>query len=326
MKFEVIQDAFDGEICLRLVNNDNGEYCQVLPFLGGTIHSAALRAGGEVVRVVDGYADSAEIRDQHTRVFRGANLFPFPNRVDGGAYRFAGASFQLPINFASEDNAIHGLVHSEPFTILNTEKRDDLCRLVLEYQPQEPPPWYPFPYRLEHTYSLGINSGFSCTTLVENLSRVPMPLGHGWHPYFSLGNAPVDDLLLMFPANRVFAADDRMIPTGRAQSYSAFNSLRRIGTTQFDHCFALEEKNGRAELLLGNLELGIFLKLWLETGKEKYNYVQIYIPPARDTIALEPMTCIPDSLNNLIGLIELAPGKSVSFSWGMALETKNPLS
>ena len=45
-----------------------------------------------------------------------------------------------------------------------------------------------------------------------------------------------------------------------------------------------------------------------------YPYLQIYIPPHRQSIAIENLSAPPDSFNNGIGLITLAAGESTVFS------------
>jgi galactose mutarotase-like enzyme len=46
-------------------------------------------------------------------------LFPFPNRTRNGQYRFGGQTYQLDAKW-KDGNAIHGLVHSCAWTILES--------------------------------------------------------------------------------------------------------------------------------------------------------------------------------------------------------------
>ena len=59
--------------------------------------------------------------------------------------------------------------------------------------------------------------------------------------------------------------------------------------------------------------------MWQETGTNKYNFLQVYIPPSREMIALEPMTSNIDAFNNKDHLIILEPGKKWSASFGFYL-------
>ena len=44
-------------------------------------------------------------------------LFPFPNRVKGGTYTFAGVQGQLDVNETARGNHIHGLVNRRPWRV-----------------------------------------------------------------------------------------------------------------------------------------------------------------------------------------------------------------
>ena len=60
--------------------------------------------------------------------------------------------------------------------------------------------------------------------------------------------------------------------------------------------------------------------LWQETGEMKYNYLAVYTPPEKDSLAMEPWTCPPDVFNNKIDLITLDPGKKLELAMGISLE------
>ena len=81
------------------------------------------------------------------------------------------------------------------------------------------------------------------------------------------------------------------------------NPSGKIGDRSFDGCYAL---NG--DLRLYN-KRGLLIKM---TG---FPYVQLYAPPSRTSIAIEPMTGIPDAFNNGIGLKKLAPGEKFQASY-----------
>ena len=59
-----------------------------------------------------------------------------------------------------------------------------------------------------------------------------------------------------------------------------------------------------------NKDMDFGFTIWQETGKYKYNFLQVYTPPHRKSIAIEPMTCAPDAFNNKDGLIVLGPFES----------------
>ncbi|PLW97237.1 MAG: aldose epimerase, partial [Marinilabiliales bacterium] len=75
----------------------------------------------------------------------------------------------------------------------------------------------------------------------------------------------------------------------------------------FDTTYLIDTEN-TATTQLYSSKKNVSIHVWQETGLHKYNYVQIYIPPDRTTVAIEPMTSIADAFNHGEGLIILKPG------------------
>ena len=314
-RFRVTEVPFDHYSSLRLTDSMTGESTTILPWLGGTVNSLILAAGPRLVEVLDGYSSAQEAANPLASSFKGSNLFPFPNRIAGGSYLHGGRRHQLHLNFPHENNAIHGLVYDQEFHVTDRRDGDHGCLLTLECR-SDGHMGYPFSYRLLLEFTLTGKDGFTCTCRVTNESDTAIPVGHGWHPYLTAGAERIDDLLLQFPAREILAHDKVNIPTGQATPYTAFNSLTLLSDTTFDDCFRLDGTE-RAEILLKNRELDLTLRLWQELGRSKYNFLQIYTPPHRRSIAIEPMTCAPDAFNNGRGLILLEPGNSFSSAWGV---------
>jgi aldose 1-epimerase len=316
-RFRVIEEKYGAYSSFRLTDSLTGEYATILPYLGGTINDIGLLHDHHIIKILDGYLSDADVRANLNTTFKGINLFPFPNRICGGNYEFKGQKYQLHINFPAENNAIHGLIYDQEFEVIAAENGDQQCLLVLRYKPAHLPAGYPFGYILDIYYSWSANSKFKCTSRITNLSKSEIPVGDGWHPYFVAGSDKIDGLMLQFPAKEVLEVDKKMIPTGKSQPYNTFNHLNRISDTKLDHCFVLDIGNNPAEIIIENPALGFRYKIWQDTGENKYNYLQIYTPPTRKSIAIEPMTCIPDAFNNKTGIITLAPAAVVEASWGI---------
>jgi aldose 1-epimerase len=146
-----------------------------------------------------------------------------------------------------------------------------------------------------------------------------MPFAEGWHPFFGF-NVPVDRLFLKFSADRLILVDQRMIPTGETVRYDHFNQLKKIGDTLFDSCFKLKAGQNLHTTELYNPEKDLTVMLWQETGPKRYNFLQVYIPPSRQSIALEPMTCNINAFNNGEGLQILEPGECYEASYGIRIK------
>lgn len=316
-RFKIVEEKIGNILSYRLQDNHTGEYVSILPEYGGAINGMAFSYEGELVEIMDGYSSEEEIKETLHSSYKGSNLFPFPNRIKDGKYRFLDQEHQLNMNYPQENNAIHGLVFDTEFKVVDAEDGEIACTLILEYNAEDPRPGYPFTYIIKLIYRLNEQGGFECVFKVSNSTDQSIPVAQGWHPYFMAGSEKIDELSLQFPAEEVLEVDKQRIPTGKTTNYKQFNKLTQIHDTQLDNCFKLLPENGCASILLKR-EDGFGYKIWQETGKYKYNYLQIYTPPGRKSIAIEPMTCAPDAFNNKQGLIVLAPFERFQTSWGIS--------
>jgi hypothetical protein len=110
--------------------------------------------------------------------------------------------------------------------------------------------------------------------------------------------------------------DARMIPTGKRIPYVDFQDERLLGDTQLDTCFAAlpTESIVRAKLRAPGHALNI------EAPRDRFPFFQVFTPPARNSIAVEPMTCNVDAFHNREGLVELPPGELWTVSFKIAHE------
>jgi aldose 1-epimerase len=154
----------------------------------------------------------------------------------------------------------------------------------------------------------------------------PAPYGTGSHPYLTAGTPVVDDCELELDAADWLPTDDRGIPSGPPQDVTGspfdFRAGRGIGDTRLDHALTglSRDESGLAwaKLTGGGVRLG----LWAGPG---YDWLQVFtgdpLGPAqrRRALAVEPMTCPANAFVSGDGLLRLAPGDSVTHSWGIAL-------
>ncbi|HXA02691.1 MAG TPA: aldose 1-epimerase, partial [Cytophagaceae bacterium] len=236
--------------------------------------------------------------------------------IDKGEYTFLENNYRLEKNHVAEGHAIHGLVYRSKFVI---DPSSDINNgiLTLKYNSSGRENGYPFLYELELQFSLSDN-GFKCITIVENKDNKIIPIGDGWHPYFSTGTI-INDLLIKIPSAEYIEVDKNKIPTGKININNEYLNLKLLGKTVFDTCFKLPGVEGTQSIELFDPKKDIRINIWQETGENKYNYVQVYTHPSRKSIAIEPMSCIPDSFNNKSGLIMLLPGEKRKFTYGVQL-------
>lgn len=315
--FTIQEDSFGSLTQLELTNVLTGEYVTIIHDYGTCVNEMVLQANGKNYSIIRGTNDSRTMVNK--KWFKSAKLTPYPNRVKDGKYSFNGNSYQLSINDEERKNAMHGFVFDKPFELISHKEGQEECSVELEYTYTGKQQGYPFPFRLNIIYVFS-EDGLECETILTNTGKDNMPLGDGWHPYFKTGTK-IDRMQLAMPPCKQLETDNRLIPTGKTKDFNKFiDDLEQIGNQEFDTCFLLEDNgDDTATFELYDPDRDIYISLWQETGKGKYNYTQLYIPPDRQSIAIEPMTCAPDAFNNGMGLQTLAPGEAFRGRYGISL-------
>lgn len=249
--------------------------------------------------------------------YKSSILAPFPNRLKEGKFTFQEKIYQFPINDTAFNNAIHGIDTSSGFELIKEEAGSSL-NLSLEYKYDGSKDYFPFPYLIR--YDVRIDS-YKCQIgfEIQNTGSTQAPLGIGWHPYFTLGQT-IDDCGLCIPKCKKIELDDSMIPTGKSSPFKEYTKCKPLKETNFDTAFVIEKDTDFTSVVLEN---DIYkLRYYQETKPQKFNYLQIYTPEDRNSIAFEAMSCNIDAHNNQKGLHVLAPGKKFRARCGVALQKK----
>ena len=290
--FELTQSPFGKYRRYTLRHPETGDGFSIVPERGANI--LEIFFGG--FNVLDGYQTPEEL--EAGKWGKSALLFPFPNRLRDGQYSWLGHDYTFPINSASTHNAIHGFVRDEAFEVvrieLTTESAEITCRL--DYRGHHA--WYPFPFVLDVTFSMTNRSEFNAAFFLKNRHKEAIPVGLGWHPYFRL-TENAGDHSLHLPACSLVDIDDRMIPTGSLTPYIVFAEDTPLDETVLDNCFSVEASPPLYPLTLpdGGHTLAV------AAGSSLFPYFQVFTPPARDCVALEPMTCNINAFQNGDGLV-----------------------
>jgi len=304
----------------RLINNKTGSYVTVIPEFGATLNQIGLFANQKVHDILLGSTTYEQLITEGTKVYKGSKLLPFPNRINKGNYEFNGKNYHLDVNETDRQCSLHGLVVDKPFTVESTQTDESSAKLTVAYDYQGTIEGYPFKYAVKVIYQLN-EKGFSCTTILTNIDNQELPIGDGVHPYFKTGSI-IDNWLFKLPKCEILDVDDRLIPTMKIGLFEKYEELKPFGDQTFDTCFALNvvsHPDHIATVEIHDKEKGIKLAIWQEVGAKKYNYIQIYTSGDRKSMAIEPMTCAPDSFNNKLGLIILKPKETIELTWGASL-------
>jgi aldose 1-epimerase len=267
--------------------------------------------------VLDSYTNAEEL--ETLAWSKSSLLAPFPNRLRDGAYQLEGVTYQFPINSPNQNNAIHGFAKLQHLVVKAILLTKNEAAITCLYESDGSEQGYPFAHSLEATFTISDAKGIKIELCFKNRSDQTIPVGLGWHPYFKLSDHIEDSSLEMVASERLFV-DERMLPTLERTNFEQFTTLSKIGNTSLDDCFALSEKtqqDGLFEITMQCDEKK--LTYWQETGNKKYNFVQLFTPPSRDCLAIEPMTCAPDAFNNGLGLVNLAPDEELSGAFGFSI-------
>ncbi|MEN0003614.1 MAG: hypothetical protein AAF798_05705 [Bacteroidota bacterium] len=288
-----------------------GVRLEVVPEVGACLTNLTLGR----VAVLDAYTTPKEV--DFNRWHKNLLLFPFPNRLKDGRYEWQGKEYYFAINDPVTNTALHGHGTDQPMQFLGVETSARQASIRFSFEHDGALEAYPFPFRVTVNYQLDVDRGFTTTMQAGNIGTQPIPFGLGWHPYFQIAT-PVDEILLQLPPCEMVGIDSHMLPTGKRYAYDEFAQAKKIGATILDNCFALVDPAPRAEVLLQHGTTQMIY--WQETGLGKFNFIQLFTPPERPSIAIEPMSCNIDAFNNEDGLVVLETGEKMEASFGVQIK------
>ena len=273
---------------------------------------------------------------QPQRLYRGAVLAPWPNRVRDGRYRWAGDEHQLALTEPDRLAALHGLVVWTPWRLLERTGGDGTARLVLGARvwPQQ---GYPHALDLQAAYALrgeGPDAGLTWSLTATNANGAVAPYGASVHPYLVAGPGRADDWSLELDADRTLDVDpERLLPrrepgaapatTPVAGTALDLRAPRPLAGVEVDHAYTgVGRRRARLRTADGS---GVEM-----TWGEGLPWVQVHTADRPDPedhrvgVALEPMTCPPDALGTGTDLVPLAPGASHTATWRIAALPAGP--
>jgi aldose 1-epimerase len=261
--------------------------------------------------VISGFAE-----DEVVHGGRGMQLLPWPNRIRDGQYTFNGVAQQLTLSEPERHNAIHGLARHVAWDLMDFTG-DAVTQRVRIY-PQE---GWPSTLEASITHSLGPN-GLLVTVSATNIGAEAVPFGYAAHPYFTVGENVVDDIVLQLPAASYLTVDERLLPVELKSvdgSDEDFRTPHAIGSVQLDTAFTDLSRDAhglaRVKLSLGSRQT----EMWAD---QSLGWLQVFTGDDRRdvSLAVEPMTCGPNAFNpgpTDADVIILQPGGSVTFRWGV---------
>jgi aldose 1-epimerase len=298
--------------------------------LGSNVVGFRTEVFGRPVAVLAPPPSMATLRDQPSR-WGCAVLFPYPGRVTGSRFSFAGREVVLPVD-PRHGVAMHGFARGRPWRLVDSgaDPGDGawvVTRLDTVADGVRSAEW-PFPCALSLRVTLRAGR-LRVEPEVLNTGDGPMPMGVGFHPYFPtpLGQLGSPDACQVWvDATEIW---ERRSETPVVSQLAPDEWLRRpraLGrvptrpTAQGDSRNVLFRRAGaragsdRHGVRAGVRDPANGLAVTLEASPE-FGAMVLYTPPTPPVVSLEPYSCVPDALNlaaalpGQTGLVVLAPGE-----------------
>jgi aldose 1-epimerase len=300
MSFQVTSEprpARGGEVTVWRLKGPEGTTAEICPALGFNCYR--WHAGGRELL----FCDPHFFEDGRPTRSGVPVLFPFPNRIKGGRFSWAGQAYQLPLNDPAQKNAIHGFACRSPWRVVGQGTAEDSAWLTGEFQasvdaPQSRPLW-PADHRIRVTCRL-FKDRLQLDAAVENPDRVPLPFGLGYHPYLHLpeprgGGAP--DAEVVAPA-RSYWQLEQSLPTGKIL---AVEGARDLNSPRTYHGLELDDILTGLDLTPDPVSEGLCWRGRVDGvslyAAPAFRELVVFTPPHRRAMCLEPYTCTTDAIN-----------------------------
>ena len=227
---------------------------------------------------------------------------PWANRLDEQAFYAGGRKYAFDMELGNVRGAhpIHGFLSAASEWEVVEARADATSAWVtsrLEFFRH--PLWmaqFPFAHTIEITHRLQ-DGALETTVALHNLSVEAMPVAIGFHPYFTLSDAPRDQWTIGLGARTEWVLAPDKIPTGETRPITERfpdPKAAALKDHDLDHVFGdlVRDPSGRAVMSVA----GKSQKLDVVFGPN-YRAAVVYAPKGRDYICFEPMAGITDALN-----------------------------
>ena len=259
--------------------------------------------------------------DEPAPLCAGIVMAPWPNRIDGGKWKFEGQTLEVDITIHEQQNANHGFLGRFPYSLIS--QTPSSVTLGATIYPRE---GYPFLVDTTVTYQLD-ESGLTVSHTAVNHSAKAAPFAVGGHAYFQFSETPTKDLAMKTNAKTWLKCNERQIPTEWLPTPTGDYNLSegvRVGDHFFDDDFTDFDRDaqGLAHTYLTAPD-GRGLDVWQD---EKFGHVVLFTPdffPTKNgpvyAAAIEPQTAAPNAFNNGDGLAWLKTGEQFTAAWGVKI-------
>jgi galactose mutarotase-like enzyme len=277
----------------------------------------------------------------------GAILLPYANRIrgnlsaDGKVIRteILGKPVQLPANGAgkepgAERHSLHGLLLASRVDEVRRETTDGQDIVSASFRAGD------FGHNwlsdTEVSFENVLSSeSFSLRITARNVGSELLPMGIGWHPYFTLPSGRREQARLHVPARErtlvnnyddVFPTGDVVPVAGTPYDFSMPGG-RALGGLFLDDCFVDLVKSAEGHVMAEIIDAEASYGLRVVATSPDISAIQVYAPPEKRYIVLEPQFNWADPFGPQwgpdidTGMVMLQPGEAVTYSARLELFT-----
>jgi aldose 1-epimerase len=295
----------------------------------------------------ESFGGEDDVNGNKSFAFGGAILLPFANRVrgkqssDGKSIETAilGKTVHLPANgggkeIGAERYALHGLILNSPVSQVDktsTIQQDRITSCLRAgdfggHWLSATDVWFDIILRSE---------SFILSVTAKNVGTETLPIGIGWHPYFTVPSKKREQARLFIPARKRVAVNnyDEVLPTGElvpiAGTLYDFSTPggKSVDDLFLDDCFVELKKTAEGHTVAEIVDAEASYGLRVVATSPEVSGVQVYSLPDEAYIVLEPQFNWADpygtqwSHKSDTGMVILEPGEEVLYSAQLELFT-----
>jgi aldose 1-epimerase len=311
--YSALQTSIDGVAVVRLADEEHKTAVSIATGVGNLAYE--MKVNGKNVLYFP-FASLGELKEKPA-LCGVPFLAPWANRLDQMAFFANGRKYALNADLGNirKDGhglPIHGLLSFSPlWEVMEAKAADTEAHVTSRLEFWKYPELmaqFPFAHTIEMTYTLS-GGVLQVETALKNLSHEAMPVSVGFHPYFTLHDAPRDAWSAHVAAREHVVLSKLLVPTGEMKPMDLSDPVHLAGT-QLDDVFMdlVRGADGRAEFWVqGKNE-----KISVSYGP-KYPVAVAYAPPRQNFICFEPMAGLTNAMNMAQeglykGLQSVAPG------------------
>lgn len=309
-RFQVITEKHNGTTVYVLRDLQCGSVARVVPSKGGNCLELALcpAEGMKPVAVINDLQFIDKLAQQSSR-YGIPVLFPWPSGIPKGIFEFEGKRVELnPPGVTAATH--HGFVNTASWRVVRSDCDNTgawVTCAIASGDCGDKATRFPFSFELELTWKLTAD-GLKIAAEARNTGKGPMPMGLGFHPYFTIpfgSKGSRGECRLAVDAVRQWDLKAIVdVEPGEKVDGSGFLAAMEFDATapggkpiedvKFNHVYqaGFEKKSTHASVT--DPANGLTLTV---TGSEDFGTWVIYTPPDRSAISLEPWTLVPNGFN-----------------------------